>query len=143
MVKINRVAMAAAVAACTVLGAAAQAAIIITPLGTPRILVPDAPTLSRLKTSMSGGNAAATRFKNYVDAQMNGADYYDFAAWHAALMNQVTGNAAYCDYAVDMTDDFVKSEEALINANQRATVAGDSYLYVGPTIGNLSMAVLA
>lgn len=136
---IRRVAMAAAVAACTLLGTAAQAAIIITPLGTPRILVPDAPTLNRLKTSMSSGAPAATRFKNYVDAQMGGADYYDFAAWHAALMYQVTGKAAYCDYAVDMTDDFVKSEEALINANQRATVAGDSYLYVGPTIGNVSM----
>lgn len=135
----RRVAMAAAMAACTVLGAAAQAAIVITPLGTPRILVPDAPTSSRLKTSMSSGSPAATRFKNYVDAQMNGADYYEFAGWHAALMYQVTGKASYCDYAVDLTDDFVKSEEALINQNQRATVAGDSYLYVGPTIGNVSM----
>lgn len=134
---LHRIAMAAAVAASTF--TAAQAAIVITPLGTPRILVPDAPTLSRLKTSMNSGAPAATRFKNYVDAQMNGADYYEFAAWHAALMYQVTGKASYCQYAVDMTDDFVKSEEALINANQRAIVAGDSYLYVGPTIGNVSM----
>src|SRR5262245_51384307 len=90
---LHRVAMAAAVAASTF--ATAQAAIVITPLGTPRILVPDAPTLSRLKTAMSSGAPAAARFKNYVDAQMDGADYYEFAAWHAALMYQVTGKASY------------------------------------------------
>lgn len=134
---LHRVALAAAVAASTL--TAAHAAIVITPLGTPRILVPDGATLNRLKSSMNSGAPAAARFKNYVDAQMNGADYYEFAAWHAALMYQVSGKASYCQYAVDMTDDFVKSEEALINANQRATVAGDSYLYVGPTIGNVSM----
>ncbi|MEK8034451.1 hypothetical protein AACH06_26785 [Ideonella sp. DXS29W] len=129
-------------AAAALWGAAAGAAhadIVITPLGSPRILVPDASTLSRLKASMSQGAPAAARFKAYVDAQMNGADYYEFAAWHAALMYQVTGKSSYCDYAVQLTDDFVRSEEALIERNQRATVAADSYLYVGPTIGNVSM----
>ena len=54
-------------------------------------------------------------------------------------MTQVTGNASYCTFAVNLTDNFVKSEEALINQNQPATVAGDSYLDVGHDIGNLAL----
>jgi hypothetical protein len=54
-------------------------------------------------------------------------------------MGQVTGAASYCSYAVTQTESFVQSEEALINANQRAVVAEDSYLEVGPLIGNLAL----
>ncbi len=72
-----------------------MASIVISQLGTPRILLSDAVTLERLKTMLSDGNAAAIRFKTYVDEQLDGANHYEFAAWHAALMFQVTGNATY------------------------------------------------
>ena len=74
-----------------------------------------------------------------VDAELAGSRAYDFKPWYAALMGQITGTATYCRFAVDSTEAFVASEEALINANQRATVAGDSYLEVGPIIGNLAL----
>ncbi|MFN0185169.1 MAG: hypothetical protein ACKVQR_15255 [Aquabacterium sp.] len=99
----------------------------------------DAATLSRLRTALNGNLASATRFRNMVNAQINGANYYGFQPWYAALMAQVTGTASYCTYAVNRTESFVASEEALINANQRAVVAGDSYLEVGELIGNMAI----
>jgi hypothetical protein len=109
-------------------------------LGTPRILVSDTATLNRYKSLLAANTPAAVRFKNMIDVQVSGANnYYGFQAWYAALMSQVTGTASYCSYAVTQTESFVKSEEALINANQRAVVAGDSYLEVGPLIGNLAL----
>jgi hypothetical protein len=113
--------------------------ITIAPLGSPRILISDAPTLTRLRTALTSNTASATRFKNMVDSQIAGADIYLFGPWQAALLSQVTGQASYCQYAVDQTESFVKTEEALINRNAAATVAGDSYLDVGGTIGNMAM----
>ncbi len=112
----------------------------IVPLGSPRILVSDAATLNRYKSLLAVNAPAAVRFKNMIDVQISGANnYYGFQPWYAALMGQVTGTASYCSYAVTQTESFVQLEEALINANQRAVVAGDSYLEVGPLIGNLAM----
>ena len=88
---------------------------------------------------MSGNAASAIRFKSYVDAQIQGANYWGFQNWYAALLSQVTGNTAYCTFAVSKTETFVQSEETLIRNNQRAVVAGDSYLEVGATIGNLAI----
>jgi hypothetical protein len=110
----------------------------IAPLGSPRILVSDAATLTRLKSLLTNHVGSATRFKSYVDSQLAGTDNYGFEAWHAALMAQITGDASYCTFAVNLTDTFVKSEEALISQNQRAAVAGDSYLEIGHDIGNLA-----
>ncbi len=98
----------------------------------------DAATLSRLRGLASAGAPSATRLKAVVDGQMAGGNYWGFSPWFAALQAQVSGNVAYCRYAVDQTDAFVRSEEALIAANQRAVVAGDSYLDVGGTIGNVA-----
>jgi hypothetical protein len=119
-------------------------------LGTPRILVSDAATLARLRASLAGAAPAAVRFKTIVDEQMadpTNSKYWGFQIWHAALLGQVFNTAtapantgaAYCRYAVDRTDALVQSEEALINANQRATVAADSYLDVGSVIGNVAI----
>jgi hypothetical protein len=74
-----------------------------------------------------------------VDNQLAGSNYYAFEPWYAALMYQVTGEQRYATYAIQQTDARVAAEEALIAANQRAEVAFDSYLYVGPTIGNLAL----
>ncbi len=108
-------------------------------LGSPRILVSDAATLSRLRALVNAQAPAAIRFKSLVDAQLVGGNAYSFEPWFAALMGQIAGGSAYCRYAVDETEKFVLSEETLIAANQRATVAADSYLHVGNRIGNLSL----
>jgi hypothetical protein len=108
-------------------------------LGSPRLLISDAATLTRLRTGLKRGDASAVRFQAMVDAQMQGAEIYGFQPWFAALLGQLTGNETYCQYAVQQTERFVLSEEVLISAGERATVANDSYLEVGPLIGNLSL----
>ncbi len=113
--------------------------ITLAPLGSPRILISDAATLTRYRSLVTANAPSAVRFKSMVDSQVTGANIYGFEPWYAALMGQITGSASYCTYAVTKTEAFVASEEALINANQRATVAGDSYLEVGPLIGNLAL----
>ena len=70
---------------------------------------------------------------------MNGADYWGFQPWNVALMGKVTGNTSYCTWAVSKTDAAVAAEEALIANGQAPTVAGDSYLDVGGTIGNMAI----
>jgi hypothetical protein len=112
---------------------------VIQPLGTPRILISDAATLNRYRTLVTSQAPSATRFKSLVDAEVAGSRAYDFKPWYAALMGRITGTASYCSFAVSRTESFVASEEALIASNQRATVAGDSYLEVGPTIGNVAL----
>jgi hypothetical protein len=111
----------------------------LAPLGSPRILVSDAATQARLRTALTSGAASAKRFKSIVDGQLAGADYWGFAPWQAALMGQLTGEASYCRWAVDETERRVQAEETLIARHQRATVADDSYLEVGGTIGSLAM----
>ncbi len=105
----------------------------------PRILLGHAATKTCLQQLLANDVASAVRFRDYVDGQMAGNNYYAFEAWHAALMYQLTGNTAYATYAVNWIDDFVASEEALINAGQRAVVAGDSYLYVGDLVGDVML----
>src|SRR5262249_61028076 len=85
----------------------------IAPLGSPRILVSDATSLTRLRSLLTNRVSSATRFKSYVDSQLAGFDNYGFEAWHAALMTQVTGDTSYCKFAVNLTDNFVTDEELL------------------------------
>jgi len=105
----------------------------------PKALLNDTATKSRLQQLLASNTASATRFKTMVDNQLAGSNYYAFEPWYAALMYQVTGEQRYATYAIQQTDARVAAEEALIAANQRAEVAFDSYLYVGPTIGNLAL----
>lgn len=105
----------------------------------PKVLLKDTATKARLQQLLSSSVTSATRFKTMVDNQLAGSDYYAFEPWYAALMYQVTGEQRYATYAIQQTDARVAAEEALIAANQRAEVAFDSYLYVGPTIGNLAL----
>ena len=105
----------------------------------PRVLLRDATYRSCLQQLLAVPTPAAARFKALVDAQLAGGNAYAFEPWFAALMYQLTGSTAYADYAVSRTEAFVASEEVLIAANQRATVAADSYLEVGPIIGNVAI----
>ena len=108
------------------------------PSGHPRVLIAHAELKDCLQRQMTHSAPAALRMKTYVDAQMAGGNIYGFEPWFAALVYQATGDTRYADYAVQRTDAFVASEEALIANGQRATVAGDSYLAVGEIIGGLA-----
>ena len=110
----------------------------VVPEGHPRIYL-NQDNRSRLEADLAASAPAASRFRDMVDAQMAGADYYAFDPHFAALLGALTGDAAYCDYAVAMADGRLASEEALIAAGERADVAGDSYLYVGDMVGDLSL----
>ncbi len=105
----------------------------------PRVLLRDARYRDCLRQLLAEGTPGASRFKTIVETQLARGNVYAFQPWFAALMYQLTGKAVYADHAVSRTEAFVAGEEALIAANQRAKVAGDSYLEVGQTIGNLAL----
>ncbi|HEX5371914.1 MAG TPA: PKD domain-containing protein [Aquabacterium sp.] len=109
----------------------------------PKVFLNHAQTLNCLRSMASAEHASFTRFKAFVDREIaDGVDtdsMYGYEDWFAALLYRVTGETKYRDFAIARADKFVASEEALIASGQRATVAHDSYLYVGPIVGNLAL----
>jgi hypothetical protein len=103
----------------------------------PRIYI--ANNKDRLKAALAAGEPAAVAFQTSVDEQLGGANLYNFQASDAALMGQLTGDAKYCQYAVQQTDTTVNAELALINGGQAPMVAGDDYLQVGPVVGDIML----
>ncbi|ANB17157.1 heparinase II/III domain-containing protein [Dokdonella koreensis] len=84
-------------------------------------------------------SAAYTRFKSYVDAAVNGHPAYGFAATDAAYMHRLTGQAQYCNLAVQMSQAQVNAANTAIANGQRPEVAGDSYLQAGPMLMDLAI----
>lgn len=112
----------------------------ITPTVHPKVLVKDTATLGQLKKLLADKHTAATRFQAYVDRELaSPGSTYAFAGWHAALMYQVTGQSKYADFAVAKIDAFVAAEEALIASGQRPKASFDSYLDVGPLVGDVAL----
>jgi hypothetical protein len=107
------------------------------PTAHPRIYL--TPNRSRLNAALTARTSAATRFKSIVDTWLGGGDVYNFSAWNAALIGQLTGNTAYCTKAVSTIEAQVVAAEAQIAANQAPVVAGDSYLEIGDMIGDLAL----
>jgi len=91
----------------------------------------------RLRELLDAGDPAAVRFRDMVDAQLGGANIYDFRAWYAALVGQLTEDPEYCELAVAQVDTFVTSEEAHIADGSAPEVARDSYLYIGEEAGDV------
>ncbi|APR81524.1 Fibronectin type III domain protein [Minicystis rosea] len=110
----------------------------VIPAKHPRIYLNEA-NRARLTASLDGAEKAATRFRDMVDDQLENGDVYAFQAYFAALLGVLTKEPAYCKYAVEDIDARVAAEEALIAAGESAEVAGDSYLYVGETVGDLAL----
>src|SRR6185503_9045595 len=107
------------------------------PTAHPRIYL--TPNRSRLTAALNNRTAAANRFKSTVDTWLGGGDVYNFSAWNAALISQLTGNTTYCTKAVASIEAQVVAAEAKIAANQAPAVAGDSYLEIGDMIGDLAL----
>lgn len=108
------------------------------PSAHPRIYL-TAANRSRLTGLIAAGAPSATRLRALVDAAVGGANPYGYEAWNSALLGQLTGEPRYCAHAVGLVNRFVTAEEALIAQGLRPTVAGDSYLEVGPLVGDLAM----
>lgn len=106
----------------------------------PRILLNDSSVLTTLQNALNTSSTPATRFRDMVLGEIaSPGSRYGFQAYFAALMYRLTGTASYGNYAVTKAMDFLADEEALINAGQRPTIAGDSYLEVGPFLGDLML----
>jgi hypothetical protein len=107
------------------------------PTAHPRIYI--AANKARLMGSLTAGHAAATRFKGIVDNWVNGTDYWGFDAWNGALMGQLTGDPKYCAKAIGVVDAQVSAAESSMSSGAAPTVANDSYLDVGPMIGDVAL----
>jgi len=101
----------------------------------PRIYLPR--NRDRLVAALSGPEGQ--RFHDVVAAQMDGAALWGYQQWFGALLSQLTGDATSCTYAVAQSDAFVAAEEAKIAAGTRPDIALDSYLEVGPIVGDLML----
>lgn len=111
----------------------------------PRIYLNDA-TVARLNAAIAADTDAASRFVTMVDNQLTNDfcnicdiecnQYYNFRAWHAALMYGLTKDTKYATLAIAMVDDCVTKAETRITGGNAPDVAGDSYLDVGEAIGN-------
>jgi hypothetical protein len=55
-------------------------------------------------------------------------------------MYRITGQAQYCTHAVQVAEAQVAAAEAAMAAAQRPTIAGDSYLEVGPRLAEVALA---
>ena len=103
----------------------------------PRIYLPD--HRDRLVAELNSGRPAATKFKDSVDRWIKGDDIYGFEAWNAALIGQLTGDAKYCTAAVKAIDAQVSDAQSAISKGDAPAVADDSYLDIGPLIGDLAL----
>jgi hypothetical protein len=93
----------------------------------------------RLAADLASGRPAARRFLTAVDRWVDGADYWGFEAWNAALVGQLTGDPKYCRAAVAAVDAQVRSAERTGWRGDTPAAADDSYLRSGDIIGNLAL----
>ena len=106
------------------------------PTDHPRILL--GTRKADLQASLAANTPAAVRFKTVVDSWLGGNDL-GLAAWHAALMGQLTGQPQYCAKAIAVVDATVTTAEAAIAAGQIPHAGNDSYYFVGDEIGDLAL----
>ena len=90
-------------------------------------------------TYVDTSRTAYTRFRTWVDNAVNGNPGYAYEARDSALMFRITRDVKYCTHAIGMVDQQVSQAEAAIASGQNPVVAGDSYLDVGPMIGDVAM----
>lgn len=137
---------------CTGAGGSASASTSVT---VSTVAPPPVSSVNGLKLDLSYVNTSSTaytRFKGMVDDALLGTPDYGFEPQHAAMMYKITGDAKYCDYAVQYVETYpnayewhygerpgVVAAEQDIAAGVAPHVAGDSYLEVGPVIGSLAI----
>jgi hypothetical protein len=90
-------------------------------------------------TYVDTSRTAYTRFRTWVDNAVAGNPGYAYEARDSALMFRITRDVKYCTHAIGMVEQQVSQAEAAIASGQNPVVAGDSYLDVGPMIGDVAM----
>lgn len=109
----------------------------------PRIYLPRNAT--RLTALIAGNHPSATRYLEQAAAlrSRSYSSLYNsaYTMEHFALVAQLTGDTSYCTFAVTGIEQFVTAEEGRIAAGTTPAVAGDSYLEVGPIVGDLSIVI--
>ncbi|MEO6689116.1 MAG: hypothetical protein ABIS07_17735 [Dokdonella sp.] len=86
-------------------------------------------------------SAAYARFRDYVDGALArpGDLPYEFSATDAVYMALLTHTDTYCTFAIGLVQKQVLAANAAIAAGKAPEVASDSYLNVGPMIGDLAL----
>jgi len=92
-----------------------------------------------LAAALAARQPAAMRFRALVDSWVAGKDVYNFGAWNAALLGEITGDDKYCAAAIKAIDAQVTAATGQIASGAAPDVAGDSYLKVGDMIGDLAL----
>jgi hypothetical protein len=105
----------------------------------PRIYLRD--HKDALAAALTAKQAAAMRLKAVVDKWLTGGDkaVYNFGAWNAALIGQLTGDPKYCAAAINAVDQQVNDATSAVAGGGDPAVASDDYLGVGDMIGNLAV----
>ena len=67
------------------------------------------------------------------------SNHYGYSSTDSIVMYHLTGNVSYLQQAIRMNDLFITSENARIAANQNPSIAGDSYLEVGPYMEQIAL----
>lgn len=84
---------------------------------------------------------AYARFRDYVDAAVDGNRSGDFTATDAAYMFQISGGQPqYCALAIEVAEEQVSAAESQISGGGTPAIARDSYLYVGGMLMDVSFA---
>ena len=111
------------------------------PVARPRIYLPR--NAARLQALIAADDPTATRFLD-LSATLRSRSYSSL--WNSAysmeqfaLVSRLTGDTSYCTFAVNGIEWMVAADEADIAAGRQPGVAGDSYLEVGPMIGDLAI----
>ena len=90
-------------------------------------------------TYIDTSRTAYTRFRTWVDNAVNGSPGYGYEARDSALMFRITRDVKYCTHAISLVEQQVSQAETEIAAGRRPVAAYDSYLDVGPMIGDVAM----
>ena len=111
------------------------------PTDHPRIYLPR--NAERLRGLIASNDPTATRFLN-LTADLRSRSYSSlrisaYSMQQFALVAQLTGDLSYCTFAVTGVEQYVAAEEERIENGERAEVAYDSYLEVGPIIGDVAI----
>ena len=107
------------------------------PSAHPRIYL--GPNRDRLTAALQANTPAAAAFKAKVDQWVGGASIWGFDAWNAALMGQLTGDPKYCAAAIVAVEKQVSTAEAAMASGSAPAVASDSYLDIGPMVGDVAL----
>src|SRR6185369_7350930 len=97
------------------------------------------PNAGRLKAAIMANTPAASRLIDISNHWITGTSYWGFESWNAAILTPLTGDPKYCTAAIADVEAQVSAAESAISAGTQPTVANDSYLDVGPMIGNLAL----